>query len=84
MTFAFSPFVPWWALGALAVLLALVAGVAIWRGIRGAWFRALAAAALLAAIANPVMLQEQRDRLSTIVPVVVDRSQSQQTPNVPA
>ncbi|SMC62219.1 hypothetical protein [Rhizobium sp. RU36D] len=80
MTFAFSPFVPWWALGALAALLALVSAVAIWRGIRGAWFRALAAAALLAAIANPVMLQEQRDRLSTIVPVVVDRSQSQQTP----
>ena len=36
---------------------------------------------MLTALANPVLLQEDRDQLSTIVPVLVDRSQSQQTPD---
>ncbi|MGV8938919.1 MAG: hypothetical protein ACOH2J_17505 [Allorhizobium sp.] len=80
MTFAFAPFIPWSVLAVLAAVFALVSVVAIWRGIRGAWVRALAAVALLAAIANPLMLQEEREQLSTVVPVMVDRSQSQQTP----
>ncbi|MGO7208716.1 hypothetical protein ACCT30_47940, partial [Rhizobium ruizarguesonis] len=79
MTFDFSPFLAWSVLAALAVVSAVIAAFAIWRGIRGAWIRTLAALAMLAALANPVLLQEDRDQLSTIVPVLVDRSQSQQT-----
>ena len=34
-----------------------IAAYAIWRGMRGAWIRLAAAAALLVALANPVLLQ---------------------------
>ncbi|HMQ57361.1 MAG TPA: hypothetical protein PKE65_02325, partial [Rhizobiaceae bacterium] len=61
---------------AIALLLALAAaGVAY--GVRGAWVRAAAAAALLLAIANPTLLREEREPLKSVVAVVVDRSQSQ-------
>ncbi|NNH29044.1 hypothetical protein C9413_05850, partial [Rhizobium sp. SEMIA 4085] len=80
MTVDFSPFIPWPVLAALAAVVAVVAIFAIWRGIRGAWIRTLAALALLAALANPLLMQEDREQLSTVVPVIVDRSQSQQTP----
>ncbi|WP_132955997.1 hypothetical protein [Rhizobium sp. BK251] len=80
MTVEFSPFLPWTVLAIMAVAAAVISAYAIWRGVRGAWVRSLAALALLAALVNPLLLQEDRDQLSTIVPVVVDRSQSQQTP----
>ncbi|MEZ2130518.1 MULTISPECIES: hypothetical protein [unclassified Sinorhizobium] len=80
MTLDFSPFLPWPVLAVLAAIVAVIAVFAIWRRIRGAWIRSLAALALLTALANPVLLQEDRDPLSTVVPVIVDRSQSQQTP----
>ena len=35
-------------------------------------------ALLLLALANPVVMREEREPLSTVVAVVVDRSQSQQ------
>jgi len=79
MTLDYSPFLPWPFLAVLTAIVLMIAAFAIWRGIRGAWIRTLAALALLAALANPVLLQEDRDPLSTIVPVIVDRSQSQQT-----
>lgn len=44
MTFDFSPFLPWPLLAALAAVSAVIAAFAIWRGIRGAWIRTLAAA----------------------------------------
>jgi hypothetical protein len=80
MTITFQPFLPWPVLAAFAVIIAIVIGFAIWRRLRGGLLRALAAVALLAALANPLLMQEDRDQLSTIVPVVIDRSQSQQTP----
>src|SRR6478752_1243960 len=80
MTLGFTPFLPWSLLIALAVISVIVTVFALWRGMRGAWIRGLAALALLAALANPVLMQEDREQLSTIVPVIVDRSQSQQTP----
>ncbi|MET0746944.1 MAG: hypothetical protein ABWY49_02015 [Rhizobium sp.] len=80
MTLDFQPFLPWPVLAAFAVLMAIVAAFAIWRRLRGGWLRSLAALALLTALANPLLMQEDRDQLSTIVPVIVDRSQSQQTP----
>jgi len=80
MPLGFTPFLPLPLLTALAVVSVLVTAFALWRGMRGAWIRGLAALALLAALANPVLLQEDRAGLSTIVPVIVDRSQSQQTP----
>ncbi len=80
MNIGFAPFLPWPVLSALAVLTIAIAALAIYRRLRGGWIRALAAFALLAALANPVLMQEDRDQLTTIVPVVVDRSLSQDTP----
>jgi hypothetical protein len=79
MTIEFAPFFPWPVLAALAVLAAVLAGLAFWRGVRGAAVRTLALVALLLALSNPTLNQEDREPLSTIVPVIVDRSQSQET-----
>lgn len=80
MNIGFAPFLPWPVLAALAVLTLAIAALSIFRRMRGGWIRMAAAFALLAALANPVLMQEDRDQLSTIVPVIVDRSLSQQTP----
>ena len=77
MTADFSPFIPWPYLAVLAVAAAILAALGIWRGVRGAWVRSAALAAFCLALANPILFQEEREPLSTIVAVVVDRSQSQ-------
>ncbi|MEA3534170.1 hypothetical protein [Rhizobium sp. CC-YZS058] len=77
MTIDFSPLIPLSALAVLAALALLLAGLSLVRGTRGALLRTLALAALCLALANPVLNQEEREPLSTIVAVVVDRSQSQ-------
>ena len=80
MTIGFSPFLPWAVLAGLFILVAALSALGFWKGVRGTLIRSLAALALLGALANPVLMQEDRDQLSTVVPVIVDRSQSQQTP----
>jgi len=77
MSLSFSPFLPIWALIAVAVLALVVAAIGFRRGMRGTTIRLIAFAALIAALANPQLLSEDRDKLSTVVPVIVDRSQSQ-------
>ena len=61
-----------WPLLALAISVALV-----WRGVRGAWLRALAFALLFLGLCDPNLVQENRRPLKDIVAVVVDRSESQ-------
>lgn len=79
----FAPLVPWAVLwGALAVGAALVVLMAIRRQ-RGAAFRALALASVLAALANPSLHEETRDGLSNIAIVVVDELTSQQLADRP-
>ncbi len=80
MTLQFAPFIPWFILLALAVLALILATAGFARGVRGTGIRLLASAAVLAALANPLLMQEDREALSTVVPVIVDRSQSQETP----
>ncbi|PJI43140.1 MAG: hypothetical protein CTR54_11805 [Rhizobium sp.] len=80
MTLQFAPFIPWFILLALAVLALILATAGFARGVRGTGVRLLASAAVLAALANPLLMQEDREALSTVVPVIVDRSQSQETP----
>ncbi|KQY15349.1 hypothetical protein [Rhizobium sp. Root482] len=77
MTLDFSPLLPWPFIAILAAAAILLSALGFWRGIRGAVLRTAALAALCLAIANPVIFQEEREPLSTIVGVVVDRSQSQ-------
>jgi hypothetical protein len=73
----FAPMVPpplLWAAGILALV--LVAGLLL-RHSRGALLRALALAALIAALLNPTLREEERESLANIVIVVMDESTSQ-------
>ena len=74
----FSPIVPvpvFW----VAVLIATsLVGLMMFRRQRGAPFRALALATLLAALANPTLREEQRESLANVAIVVLDDSTSQQ------
>ncbi|MAZ16878.1 MAG: hypothetical protein CL535_11190 [Ahrensia sp.] len=73
----FAPLTAWWLLALVCLpAIALIAWAVVSRT-RGAVVRAGAAAALALAIANPVINEEERAPLSTVVPVIVDRSQSQ-------
>lgn len=76
-TLILDPLVPLWLLYAAGVLAALGLGLALWRRLSGWWLRGLAAVALLAAIANPSLQEEERQPLSDIVIAVVDQSASQ-------
>src|SRR2546426_546041 len=73
----FSPMVPgpvFWAGAALAVILVVLL---LARHSRGALLRALSLAALLLALSNPTLRQEERESLANIAIVVVDESTSQ-------
>ncbi|MCX7302489.1 MAG: hypothetical protein NTX73_19295 [Rhodobacterales bacterium] len=72
-----DPLVPWIVLWVIAGLAALGIIIALARRLSGWWLRALAAFALLVALANPSLQQEDRQPLSDIVIAVVDESASQ-------
>src|SRR6516165_841055 len=60
-----------------AVLAAVLVALLLLRRSRGALLRALSLAALLLALSNPTLRQEQRESLANIAIVVVDESLSQ-------
>ena len=73
----FAPMLPgpiFWV--AVVVALALFA-LLLWRRSRASFLRALSLAALLLALANPTLREEQRDSLTNIAIVVIDESTSQ-------
>jgi hypothetical protein len=73
----FAPVLPapfFWAAGTLALLLV---GYLLFHRSRGALMRAAALAALIAALANPTVREEQRESLSNVAIVVIDESASQ-------
>ncbi|MFG1398290.1 hypothetical protein [Roseixanthobacter pseudopolyaromaticivorans] len=74
---AFEPFLPWPALLALGAVAAVLAGLLLASRTRGAAFRALALLVGLLALANPSLTREEREPLSSVVAVVVDKSASQ-------
>ena len=73
----FAPLVGWPVIFALAALAAALVALALWRGLPGWWLRGLGLVALLAALANPALQEEERANLSDIVILVVDESASQ-------
>jgi len=73
----FAPYLPWPALAALAGVVLLLLGYCVARRLAGAGWRALAFAAALAALANPALVTEDREALSDVAAIVVDRSASQ-------
>jgi hypothetical protein len=77
LSLSFEPLVTWPVLAIAALVIAAIVSVGLLRRSRGSWLRAGSAAALCAALANPVFLNEERDPVKSVVAVVVDRSQSQ-------
>ncbi len=75
---AFDPLVSWPVLWVLMALTLAAVGLAAFRGLQGAWLRAMASALLLAVLAGPVLQNEERAPLSDIVFVLSDKSASQQ------
>ena len=76
MTIIFAPHIPPALLGILigAALLFTLYGFAI--GARGTWARGFAFTALGLALANPLIVRENREPLSDVAVIVVDHSQS--------
>jgi hypothetical protein len=74
---AFEPLVPLWPLLAAAILAAAVAALLLLSRSRGAITRAIALALGVIALANPSLTREDRDPLTSVVAVVLDRSASQ-------
>jgi hypothetical protein len=72
-----APMVPTPLIWAAAVLGVLLVGALLFRRSRGALLRALALAALIAALLNPTLREEERESLANIAIVVVDESTSQ-------
>jgi len=73
----FAPLVPGPVFWVAAVAGLALVGLLLWRRSRGALLRALTLAALLAALANPTLREEERESLANIALVVVDESTSQ-------
>jgi hypothetical protein len=80
MTLTFAPYFSLTLTIAMALIALALAGFGLWRRMRGAWLRALALALVVLALANPSFVSENREPLSTVVAIVVDRSQSQLLP----
>jgi hypothetical protein len=77
LSIAFAPMFPWAVLGGLAVLALVLSAFGIWRRARGTGLRLLTSAVLLAAMANPVLVEQERIANRDVVAVVVDESASQ-------
>ena len=73
----FAPLVSLILIYVLAGLAVALVGFALWRGLSGWWLRGLALGALVLALANPALQEEERQNLSDIVILVVDESASQ-------
>ncbi|MEP1932608.1 MAG: hypothetical protein ABJJ37_15150 [Roseibium sp.] len=74
---SFDPLVPNWALiaaGALTLFFAVLLG---YLNLRGWVLRCMTMALLVLALANPAIEREDREPLSSVVALVVDKSQSQ-------
>ena len=72
-----DPLLPWVIVWAALALVVLAVALAAWRGLAGWWLRGLAGLALLAALLNPSLQEEEREPLTDIVVAVVDESASQ-------
>ena len=84
LSLAFSPVLPWPLWGLLCLCTLLVTGYAVGRGASGAWPRTLVFALLLAALAGPRLVSENRRMLPDVALVVVDQTLSQSLGDRPA
>lgn len=73
----FNPFFPVWLLVALAAVGVALLSIGIFQRHRGIFLRALALSALFLALLDPALQREDREQLSSVAAIVVDRSKSQ-------
>jgi hypothetical protein len=73
----FDPLIPWAVLGAMAALGLLLISAGIWRRMNGMGWRFAALFALLAALANPTLVNEEHKPKPDVAVIVVDESPSQ-------
>ncbi len=73
-----APLLPSSIIEGLAIAGALLFLYALWRRANGAWLRGLAIALLLMALANPSLIEEQREPLKDTALLVIDDSPSMQ------
>lgn len=74
---SFQPLLPVNLILILAIIALIIILVGLFLRRQGAVLRLLALSALVLALANPVMVEEQREPIKSIVGIVVDRSPSQ-------
>ena len=84
LSIGFAPFIPLWALLALALAALVVLGLGLRSRAAGSWLRALLAAVILLTLANPSLVAEKREPLKDVALIVVDESPSQQLADRPA
>ena len=72
-----APLIPWPLIAAAGALAAVFLSIAAWRGGRGVLWRVGAMAVLLAVLANPLIVIEEREPRPDVAVVVVDQSGSQ-------
>jgi hypothetical protein len=76
MSIVFAPHIPTALLGVVIAIAILFVAYGFVIGARGSWARGLALLALVLALANPLMVRENREPLSDVAAIVVDHSQS--------
>ena len=77
LTIEFAPLLPWFVIAGLAAMAALVCAVGLYARAKGAVWRALAFAVLIATLLNPSLVNELREPLKDVAVVMVDESASQ-------
>ena len=80
LSLQFAPLLPWTILAAAGIAAVALLGLCAWRRARGSLWRLLALVALFGALANPAIVQEDRNYLSNVAVMVVDDSESQSVP----
>jgi len=76
MSVAFDPLLPWEALAAMGVAAIVLVLLGLRAGARGTIWRIGATAVVLAALANPALIEEQRKPIADIALIVTDDSDS--------
>jgi len=74
---AFSPLLHWGFIAGLGAALVLICILGAWRGARGTALRFVTLGLALLALANPSLVEEQREALTDVAVVVMDDSPSQ-------
>src|SRR5215212_3723212 len=75
---SFSPLVPDYVMWAALVIAIVLAALLILVRARGAWVRIIAITLFVLALANPSITREDRDPLTSVAVVVVDKSPTQE------